>query len=239
MPIDPRQTPEVLRRLVVERAGLSYERFARLIGLKGASSVQRYFTDERSTYLPVEWVRRVADNLAGLGAPPITREEVFELAGPLPTVSTEDQKHTGVSEISLAARELSLYGAKDLPILGQGRAGDDSYVFENGASVRAYTMRPMELFNVRDAYAVYIHGDSMSPRFRHGELAYVDPARPPSPGDDVVIQMHDGQGFIKELVRRTARAVICRQHNPETTLEYRASDVRSIHLIVAATRVRV
>lgn len=36
-------------------------------------------------------------------------------------------------------------------------------------------------------FGVYAPDDAMAPRFKPGEIAWVDPARPPAPGDDVLV----------------------------------------------------
>lgn len=237
MPIAPEDVPETLRRLC-RRAGLGQAALARAMGYKTTSGLQRKFeTPPKAKYLSPDWVARLANILAGRGEPPIAREEVLELAGNLRVVGGTEAPD--FRNLTLAGQNISPYGIRDLPILGQARSGDGSYIFENGTPALSYTYRPVELLNSRDAYAVYVHGDSMAPRFKHGELVYVDPHRPVTPGDDVVVQLNDGHGYIKELVRRTARTVLCRQHNPDGEIEFPAGDIKSIHLILLATRVRV
>jgi phage repressor protein C with HTH and peptisase S24 domain len=66
----------------------------------------------------------------------------------------------------------------------------------------------------------------------------VSPAVPPTPGDDVVVQLTDGQGLIKRLQRRTARHLVLEQFNPEKRLEIPVGSVRSVHLVVAVLKVR-
>ena len=129
-------------------------------------------------------------------------------------------------------------GARDLPVRGHAKGGSiGTYFFEQGA-VQAYVERPWFLMGVPSAYAVYIQNDSMEPVFRHGHLAYVNPSVPVSAGDDVVIHLRDEQGFVKRLVRRTARALIAEQFNPPKQLEWAADKVAAVHLIVASLRIR-
>ena len=95
-----------------------------------------------------------------------------------------------------------------------------------------FAMRPESLRDVAEAYAVRVDDDSMAERFIHGNLLQIDPTRPVRPGDNVVLQLKDGQCFVKILVRRTERATICRQLNPEQNIEFKASEVDKIHLVV-------
>jgi phage repressor protein C with HTH and peptisase S24 domain len=120
--------------------------------------------------------------------------------------------------------------------MGQAMGGEEDLFFENGV-VQAYVERPWFLMGNGNAYAVYVNGTSMEPAYRHGELCYVDPSRPPRPGQDVVVQLKDGTGFVKTLQRRTAQAVEVLQYNPEKRLRFKADEVESVHLIVAALKV--
>ena len=52
------------------------------------------------------------------------------------------------------------------------------------------------------------------------------------PGDNVIIQLTDGQAFVKVLTRRAAGIVACGQFNPKKTIEYKQSKVKSVHLVV-------
>lgn len=88
-----------------------------------------------------------------------------------------------------------------------------------------FVRRPPALDGRKDAYALYIVGVSMMPRFEPGDLIYIDPRRPPAIGDDVIVQIrrdvaqgddrHEIEtGLIKKLVRRSASFIELEQHNP-------------------------
>jgi phage repressor protein C with HTH and peptisase S24 domain len=128
-------------------------------------------------------------------------------------------------------------GPRDLPIVGHARGGQEGYFFDNGL-IQSYAERPWFLLGQTSAYAVYVNDGSMEPALRHGQLVYVSPAVPPTPGDDVVIQLSDGQGLIKRLQRRTARYLIVEQFNPEKRIEIPVGTVRAVHLVVAVLKVR-
>ena len=70
-------------RALRERSGMSMDDLAKKVDLKGASSFQRYedaslFKDE---YIKVSLAKKLAKALVGLGNPPITKGEVYSLAG--------------------------------------------------------------------------------------------------------------------------------------------------------------
>jgi SOS-response transcriptional repressor LexA len=131
------------------------------------------------------------------------------------------------------------FGPKDLPIVGHVKGGlkDDALFFDNGTPV-AYTYRPDDLRGVPEAYAVYVVGDSMSPRFKPGQLVFVNPSIPPRPGDDVVIQQTTQEVFIKELVRRTEKVIRTKQYNPGDTIDYPVGTVAAIHVVVFSKHIR-
>ncbi|MBB3144894.1 hypothetical protein FHS21_001295 [Phyllobacterium trifolii] len=60
------------------------DEFAKALGYKSASSVQRYEspTDYAGGYLKRDLVAKIVDALAGKGSPAIRKEEIWELAGP-------------------------------------------------------------------------------------------------------------------------------------------------------------
>ncbi len=125
-----------------------------------------------------------------------------------------------------------------IPVLGEAVGGvDGKYIF-NG-SILDYVSCPPSLDNVREAYAVFVDGESMSPRYRPGETVWVHPHKPPRRGDDVIVQIHpddeDGSppyGYIKEFVGWQGSKLVLRQHNPNQQIEFDKVEVVSVHPIV-------
>ncbi|WP_457659549.1 LexA family transcriptional regulator [Sinorhizobium medicae] len=130
---------------------------------------------------------------------------------------------------------------KLLPVLGEAVGGEDGEYIFNG-SVLDYVDCPPSLENVPNAYAVYIDGESMVPRFRPGETVWVHPTKPPRRGDDVVVQIHRDEedegapprGFVKEFVGWTANKLVLRQYNPDKKIEFTRQQVVSAHPIILA-----
>lgn len=129
-------------------------------------------------------------------------------------------------------------GSGDMPVWGTaGGMAAGEVIFMN-VGEPTWTKRPGILEGVTGAFGVYVLGNSMEPAFKQGWIVWVDPHRPIAPGDDVVVELKSGQAYIKNLVRRTAKAVICEQWNPKTPVEYPTSEVKRLYLIVGSTRVR-
>jgi SOS-response transcriptional repressor LexA len=127
---------------------------------------------------------------------------------------------------------------KMLPVLGEAVGGvDGKYIF-NG-SIIDYVVCPPSLENVAGAYAVYIDGESMYPRYKAGETAWVHPNKPARRGDDVIVQIHppedDGSppwGYVKEFVGWSGDRLVLNQFNPAGEIRFDRSEVVSIHPIV-------
>ncbi len=50
--------------------------------------------------------------------------------------------------------------------------------------------RPPALKGIEDAFAIFVTGTSMEPRYFEGDLLFVHPTRPPEPGCDVLVELH-------------------------------------------------
>lgn len=126
---------------------------------------------------------------------------------------------------------------RDVPILGVGSCGEDG-MFELNGQVADYVRRPPLLMGVRDAYALWVMGNSMFPWRKNGGVVYVHPHRPISIEDFVVVQLRNGspgaskEAYIKQLVRRTARDLRLRQFNPNEDLTIPMSQVSTIHRVL-------
>lgn len=127
-------------------------------------------------------------------------------------------------------------GGRDLPVQGSISGNGDDVIVFNGP-VSAYVERPWFLLGNPRAYAVYMHGESMEPAYAVGHLLYVNPAIPPAPGQDVLVQTKDGRGLVKRLKRRGPGKVVLEQFNPAKEITLAQEQITAMHLIVAALKV--
>lgn len=122
--------------------------------------------------------------------------------------------------------------ARDIPVLGTVSGGPGGLQM-NGEAID-WARRPPRLKGRTDVFGLYVEDLSMIPAFRPGALILVERARPPSPGDDVVIEIRpekqgeDARALIKHLVALTPTMVKLLQHNPHKELEIPRKQV--IHL---------
>ena len=148
----------------------------------------------------------------------------------------------GEGEVTLAgAAELPGNNVlpRDLPVYGVAVGGVEGDFSFNG-SVVDYVRRPPMLTRIGNAFGVYVTGDSMSPRFDHGDLVFVHPGRPAQPGNDVIVELHGEHGepgpcYIKRLVRRTPDRVQLSQFNPpRDDIVIEAARIKAIYRILTA-----
>jgi hypothetical protein len=155
------------------------------------------------------------------------------------------------SEISVRELPAAWHGtpADSIPVLGTGYCEDLIVHGDDGQDVSVERLmletdhvvrmieRPKALWAAKDAYAIYYHGSSMEPRFYQGELGIVDPRRPPSPGDFVVVQLNDGESdtvitvLVKQLERIAGGYVYLSQFKPAGTFRIERARVTRMHRI--------
>lgn len=127
---------------------------------------------------------------------------------------------------------------RDFPVFGTGQCGDDGSFDFNGGEPIDFVRRPPRLVGIRDAYALYVSGRSMSPWREEGQLVYVHPGQPPKVGDYVVVQIKPGRSgeapraYIKRLEKRSGTEITLSQYNPAGKVTFPTAKVISIHRIV-------
>lgn len=137
----------------------------------------------------------------------------------------------------VVARSFPHMNARDVPVYGRAQGGPAGE-FEFNGEIMGWESRPPMLEGVPDAYAIYVDGDSMFPRYKPGETVWMNPSKPPSRGDDVIVQLHPKEehgpfrGFIKEFVKWSPNHLVVYQHNPAGELTYERDDVKTMHTIV-------
>jgi phage repressor protein C with HTH and peptisase S24 domain len=107
-------------------------------------------------------------------------------------------------------------GVADLPVYASAEGGPSGMMVTYDPV--DWLVRPEDLQNVRNAFAVYVIGESMEPRYEQGDMILVHPTRPPKRGDDVLLlsEQEDGAfaALIKRLVTWDNNAWTVRQYNP-------------------------
>jgi phage repressor protein C with HTH and peptisase S24 domain len=123
-----------------------------------------------------------------------------------------------------------------IPVYGHAVGGKDGEFVLKGNQV-SEVLAPPHLAHVPDAYAVYVVGDSMEPRYFAGETVFVNPRLPISRGSFVVAQVSKGEeaeprAYVKRFVSQDAKRLRLEQYSPKKILEFPASAVVAIHRII-------
>lgn len=115
---------------------------------------------------------------------------------------------------------------KDVPVLGTVAGSElGKGAFQLTPEIVDYVRRPTGLAGAADAFALFVEGESMAPRFEPGDLVFVHPHRKPRNGDYVVIEEPDSnnggpRGFIKRLIAITQTHIRTQQFNPPAEIAF-------------------
>lgn len=230
-------------RYVRKQAGLSQEKFAEALGtvegtqvtrgavgnweLGGGISRANLAAIADKFHVPLDWLEFARGDFpqksAATSTVPLTASPKFN------TAAEHYAQNARVGE--------PVRGFARIPIRGQGMGGKDGVlIFQNDLNL-GDTEAPPRLVDVPDAYAVYVIGDSMLERYRHGEVVYVHPYMPVRKDDDCVVQIraNDGDhpmGYVKRFVSMDDKSLKLLQLNPRKVLTFPRSQVMAVHRIV-------
>jgi phage repressor protein C with HTH and peptisase S24 domain len=127
-------------------------------------------------------------------------------------------------------------GAQSVPSIGFAQAGTDGAFDDRGFPAgKGWDEAALPSASDEHSYALEISGDALKPAYRDGDVIVVSPATPIRRGDRVVVKTSRGEVMVKELKRRTAKALELQSLNPahaDRTLA--ASEVAWIARIVWA-----
>ena len=202
--------PARLRKLKVQ-SGLSLRKLAMEMGYADASSIQRYFDDERynGDALPLSIAKKFAKALTGLGRPPIREGEVMALAGVSVNESLGGAKGGTLSIALTRDRRASALLAKaiaNIRVIGAVQAGSWRAALEWPQEDQFETpVRIDPKFAGLTVIALEVRGPSMNEVFPHGTIVicvpFIELGRGPMHGERVVVQRFRGgevEASIKE-----------------------------------------
>ena len=124
-----------------------------------------------------------------------------------------------------------------IPIVGMARAGAHGFFDDAGFPVGAEETVRFPGLGDEKVYALEIHGDSMQPVFRAGDVVVVQPGAPVRRGDRVIVRTREGEVMAKQLGRRNDQIVELISLNPAYPARtLNAADVDWIARIVWASQ---
>jgi phage repressor protein C with HTH and peptisase S24 domain len=170
-------------------------------------------------------------------------EDVREALAPLLGLSPDELRENASTQSSVNRLPIIRLPAADpadkVPVMGIGEGGKDGWSLWNGEIVD-YVQRPPSLANAPSGYAAYVVGASMEPRYHPGELIFMHPGKPVTPGCYVMVQLKakaEGEpppALVKRLGKKTGIKYVLEQFNPPRTFDIQTTDVVSIHRIVGS-----
>src|SRR6185437_11636467 len=110
--------------------------------------------------------------------------------------------------------------AADFPVYAAAEGGPGEIIV--GSDPVDWQPRPQRLANVRDAYGLYIIGESMVPEYRPGDVALINPALPQIGGEVYIFyadRAGEARATIKHLRRATTDKWLVSQHNKPRDFE--------------------
>jgi len=137
-------------------------------------------------------------------------------------------------DLGIAARQGNKEVRK-MPLYGAVQGGEVGFDITDVDQPIDTIDTPSYLVSVEDAYAVFVTGNSMEPRYMAREVVYVHPHRPYRQGDYVVVQLRANgstHAIVKRFVELTDTHVILSQHNPDREIRHPRENVAAIHTIV-------
>ncbi|MGE3624419.1 MAG: XRE family transcriptional regulator [Bdellovibrionales bacterium] len=95
-----------------------------------------------------------------------------------------------------------------------------------------FVPRPYYVGHTKDAYALYVDGDAMMPRYRPRQLLFVNPYKLPAQGSGVVVIDRKGTMHLREFVRQTPKGVVLREYQPkDREITMAPSDIAAVHVV--------
>lgn len=201
-----------------ERLGLSLKLLSEEVG-KNHAYLQQFVKRGTPAKLPEEvrnkLVLRLGLTSEDLGGPPSTASDT----------SAQARSHQAASGAFIPPNASPPVPVEfpnvSIGMYGSAVAGgiDDGKFVLNGNRVMDVLCPPM-LIGVQGAYGVFVHGNSMKPRYREGEAVFVNPHLPVRQEDYVVVQLagdfegDDRSGYIKQFISRNSRELVLAQHQP-------------------------
>lgn len=148
---------------------------------------------------------------------------------------TTAKREVAPAPISFPSRGDMTY---DVPVMGTAAGSHLRGAFQISTDQIDIVRRPPALMGVNSAYALYVEGTSMEPKYEPGDLIYVHPKKPVRSGDPCVVQCFAGsdeeiEATVGIYVRATAEFIHIRKYNPLAEVQIKRATVKEIHRILS------
>lgn len=210
-------------RAVLAQTGWLPTQLARKAGVT-PSTINRFLNDEKVTHsLSLPTLKKISE-ASGIAIPLDLLPRVAEAE-----YNVDQDRRANIPGRETLTSRIDVYGTA---ACGEGR-GD----FELNGEVVDRVRRPPALEGAAGVFGIYVVGDSMEPRYEHGDLVFIHPGRPATVGGDVLVELHGEEGnggaaYLKKLVRRTADHIVLEQYNPPKQIKISTRQVKHIYRVL-------
>jgi hypothetical protein len=188
---------ESLEKVMMRIGTRSKTKFAKQLEYSNLSSLQRYLKGGERAHkpLPRSLVKRLLDNVAGTGCPPVTRAEILEMGG---IVSFTKSEHTD----SVCGQDSSIITGDYIPVVSimdvitmRDDDSDSGYT----VSLQGYIFynRPLKA-NER---AIRLPDDSLAPTYPADAVAIVELGATPRAGKPALVKITEADGSQNGAIR--------------------------------------
>lgn len=178
---------------------------------------------------------------AELGVTPLGEEEIRQLSevfdvGVGEILGESEKKIKNQEESRLpTATEGSMspvsFGPDMVPILGSANGSSEALILNFDEPIGEIMRHPNQK-GMKGSFAVLMRGESMYPRYKEADPIFAIYNRPPSRGQDCLIELTNGESFVKCFIKKTAKDLICEQYNPASEWKRKLADVKAMHAVV-------
>ena len=119
-----------------------------------------------------------------------------------------------------------------VPVVGRGMGGlPDTLFSDEGRVVNGHDEYAEVYSSDVNAFVTRVEGNSMFPKYEHGEYALVEPNTNADLGDDVILKTITGQVMIKRLMARRNGSVHLTSYNETQTHTFMESELLWIYYV--------
>lgn len=130
-------------------------------------------------------------------------------------------------------KERSAFGGpRDVPVY-KTLQPDDTADAVMSSEISDLAERPPGITGAVGVYAIFVHGDSMAPRYEHGEVVYIHPDRPIRDGSYVLAGYGDNRILLRRLISRSDTVVVLQRLNPLRDERHAPESLTFMHHILS------
>lgn len=118
-----------------------------------------------------------------------------------------------------------------VPIVGRAMGGLPDRLFtDEGRSINGHDEYADVYSSDKLAFATKVEGNSMYPKYVHGDYALIEPSTDPELEDDVILKLKSGEVMLKRLMSRRGGVHLASYNEPQTYI-YEPDDILWLYYV--------